>query len=234
MRMHPVTLALLTAFLIPAAASARPATAPVLVELFTSQGCSSCPPADAVLAEIAQRDDVVALAFHVTYWDRLGWRDRLGDERFTARQRNYAGMLGDGLYTPELVVAGEVDVTGSDRDGVDRALELARANRSPVALEVPADGRVALPALSLERPADLWLATWVAPQRVRIERGENAGRTIVYHRVVCDLVELGRWGGGARLVPLPALRGDGHVGVVLVAQDPVSGRVLALGRRELP
>src|SRR5690242_16468532 len=94
-----------------ARAQAEPA-GPVLVELFTSQGCSSCPRADAALARLAARADVLPLAFHVTYWDRLGWRDTLGDSRFDERQRWYDGLLGTSAYTPQAVVAGEIDLVG--------------------------------------------------------------------------------------------------------------------------
>ena len=107
--------------------------APVLVELFTSQGCSSCPPADQLLASLAARPDVLALAFHVTYWDRLGWPDTFGSPQFTERQQAYAARLGGGLYTPEAVIGGELALVGSDpriAAAVDLLADAAHALRS--------------------------------------------------------------------------------------------------------
>ena len=119
----------------------RPSAAepgPVLVELFTSQGCSSCPRADAALARLVDRADVLPLAFHVTYWDRLGWRDTLGNAEFDQRQRWYAGLLGTGAYTPQAVVAGEIDLVGSD-PRLEDALEIARTRRMPARIEFAGD-----------------------------------------------------------------------------------------------
>ena len=160
-------------------AAAEPA--PVLVELFTSQGCSSCPPADRLLGELAQRADVAALAFHVTYWDRLGWPDSFGQPAWTDRQRAYAASLGtSGIYTPQMVVAGRLDVVGSDRSRVLAAIELAR-ERAPAALITFTDGRAHLAALTLAQPARLLLAVFAAQAEVAIGRGENSGRLLAYH-----------------------------------------------------
>ena len=208
-------------------AAAEPA--PVLVELFTSQGCSSCPPADRLLGELARRDDVVALAYHVTYWDRLGWPDTFGAPAWTDRQRAYARLLGaGGVYTPQIVVAGRLDVVGSDRSRVLAAVELAR-ERAPAAAITFEDGRALLPALSLDQPARLLLAAFTGRADVPIGRGENRGLTLESHRIVRSLFDLGPWGGAARTLPLPALPADAD-GFALLAQDPASGGVVALGQ----
>ena len=132
--------------LVVGAAAAEPAAAPVLVELFTSQGCSSCPPADRLLGTLAARPDVLALAFHVTYWDRLGWTDTFGDPRFTMRQQGYADRLGGGLYTPEVVIGGELALVGSD-PRIEAAVGLVAGRRVPRLLEPTAAGTTSLPML---------------------------------------------------------------------------------------
>ena len=156
---------------------------PVLVELFTSQGCSSCPRADAALARLVGRDDVLPLAFHVTYWDRLGWRDTLGNAEFDRRQRWYAGLLGTGAYTPQAVVAGEIDLVGSD-PRLEDALEIARTRRMPARIEFAGDVTALLPEIAVADEVRL-VAIGFDPRRsVRIERGENAGAEIDYVNAV--------------------------------------------------
>ncbi len=208
--------------------------APVLVELFTSQGCSSCPPADRLLADLAARPDVLALAFHVTYWDRLGWADTFGSPRFTERQQAYAARLGGGLYTPEAVIGGELALVGSD-PRIATAVDLLAERRMPALLEVTPSGSVELPSLGIEDGADLWAAAYDDHHAVAIESGENAGRQIIYSNVVRSYLELGRWNGRGRRVMLPADRwaGEGRNGLALVAQRPTDGRVLAIGRARL-
>ena len=162
---------------------------PVLVELFTSQGCSSCPRADAALARLVGRDDVLPLAFHVTYWDRLGWRDTLGNAEFDQRQRWYAGLLGTGAYTPQAVVAGEIDLVGSD-PRLEDALEIARTRRMPARIEFADDVTAMLPEFAVAGEVQL-LAIGFDPHRsVRIERGENAGAEIDYVNAVRSLADL--------------------------------------------
>ena len=215
-----------------AAALFSPAAAetetPVVVELFTSQGCNSCPPADALLGELAGRDDVLPLSFHVTYWDRLGWPDTFGLEASTARQRAYAGTLGlPGLYTPQMVISGRLDVVGSQRDRVLRAIELLQAQ--------PTDG----PALSVQNgaltigagggtKATIWLMAFDISREVAIKRGENRGRTLVYHHVVREVIELGRWTGqAARLVmPLDRLRREGRDAAAVLVQRATDGAII--------
>lgn len=203
--------------------------APVLVELFTSQGCSSCPRADAALARLIGRDDVLPLAFHVTYWDRLGWRDTLGDARFDRRQRWYAGLLGTGVYTPQAVIAGEIDLVGSD-PRLAEALDLARGHRMPVWIEIGDDTAAMLPALELGGEVRLTAVAFDRHHRVEVGRGENAGAQIDYVNAVRTLADLGPWDGHARRVSLGAVAADER-GIALIAQEAATGRILALGHR---
>ncbi|MEQ1689168.1 MAG: DUF1223 domain-containing protein [Sphingopyxis sp.] len=157
-------------------------SAPVLVELFTSQGCSSCPPADAVLAGLAARGDVVAISRHVTYWDRLGWRDTLGNEANSALQRAYAarGVADGEVYTPQAVVSGRIGLVGSHAAALGEAIGAARL-ASPVVLSVNA-GRVS--ASRATTNAELRFVAIASRRDVRIGAGENGGRRITYHNVV--------------------------------------------------
>lgn len=207
---------------------------PVLVELFTSQGCNSCPPADAVLGELAARPDVLALAFHVTYWDRLGWKDTLGDERFTARQRDYARLLGRGqLYTPQAVVAGQLDLVGSSGSQLAKAVATVVEHGQAQPVGIADDGAVMLPSLSDDEPAVVWAAAWDDLREVAIERGENGGRTIAYHNAVRWLQPLGDAGRAKLALPIGELREAGRSGVAVVVQRQSDGKVLALGQLRL-
>jgi hypothetical protein len=189
----------------PGPADAAP-PAPVVVELFTSQGCNSCPPADRLLGELAARDDVLPLSFHVTYWDRLGWPDTFGLEASTRRQGDYADRLGlRGLYTPQMVIGGRLDAVGSQRGRVLAAIELLQSHPEPgptIALE---EGELRLEAGD-QGPCTLWLIGFDPAHDVRIERGENRGRTLRYHNVVREIVALGTWRGEATRLPLPRAR----------------------------
>ncbi|MEQ1509420.1 MAG: DUF1223 domain-containing protein [Sphingopyxis sp.] len=158
------------------------AEAPVLVELFTSQGCSSCPPADAVLAGVTARPDVVAISRHVTYWDRLGWRDTLGNETNSALQRAYAarGVAGGEVYTPQAVVNGRIGLVGSHAAALSEAI-VAAGLANPTVLSV-AGGRVS--ASTATPRAELRFIAIASRRDVRIIAGENGGRRIAYHNVV--------------------------------------------------
>src|SRR5712671_4480747 len=123
-----------------AVTAAQAGERPIVVELFTSQGCSSCPPADALLAELAKRPDVLALSFHVDYWDRLGWKDPYSSRAATDRQNRYAKLLAlHTVYTPQIVVDGKWEAVGSDRADVERALDLARRDRPEVPVTLALD-----------------------------------------------------------------------------------------------
>ena len=209
---------------------------PVLVELFTSEGCSSCPPADAVLARLVrdqpvQGAEIVALSEHVDYWDSLGWRDPYSSAVFTERQEAYAPLLRRGnIYTPQAVVDGRSDVLGSDESAIRQAASAAaakthgnlEARRGSKSLHLDA-------VLPPHGGADLFLAAVDEPPPSHVERGENAGRTLSHVRVVRELRRVARleqpsWSGEVELEPrLQRLR------LVVFVQERTTGRVLAAG-----
>jgi len=206
---------------LPAAAAERP----VLVELFTSQGCSSCPPADALLGELARRPDVLPLAFHVDYWDRLGWKDPYSSAEATRRQRVYAGLFERGtVYTPQMVIDGKTDVVGSYRGEVLAAIAAARAGAAAVPIDLTTQGdglQVRVGAGAPGQRAALWLVGFDAHHETRVGAGENGGRTLAEWNIVRGVVPLGDWRGAAdaRSVPADKLAGFERVAVVLQADD---------------
>jgi hypothetical protein len=225
----------LTGATLAGAASARAEPArPVVVELFTSEGCSSCPPADELLSELARsRPDVLLLAFHITYWDRLGWPDPFSLRAATDRQRDYAQTLGlDSIYTPQMVVDGRTDVVGSDRANVLAALHDAAAARpAPVPLRLTrAAGQVTLEvgAGAGAQRGSVLLVGYDAAHRTSVARGENAGRTLIESNVVRGLVHVADWHGGRITVQAPPVAGD-RLAAILQAPD---GQVLGAARLE--
>ena len=160
---------------------------PVVVELFSSQGCAACPPADAMLADLAAREDVIALGLHVDYWDYIGWADSFASPRFTERQKAYAYAQGERMvYTPQFIVDGEHRVTGADGMAVMDAIRDGERRDSPVALRVmAADGAVTIAARSdVARDMVVHLVRYRPSAQVDIRRGENAGRTLDYANIV--------------------------------------------------
>jgi hypothetical protein len=231
---HPVTPLVAAASVLAAVfwrvdAGAAAEPAPVVVELFTSQGCSSCPPADRLLGELARRDDVLPLSFHVTYWDRLGWPDTFGLEEGTRRQETYAGWLRSGrVYTPQMVIGGRIDVVGGSRGRVLDAVELlARHGATGPALTIAGD-RVTV-AGGQAADAAVWLVAFDHRHDVAIERGENRGRTLSYHNVVRELTRLGDWHGREVELDLPLTRlgTDGRDGAAILVQRLSDGAILA-------
>lgn len=217
-------------------AAAGESPRPVVVELFTSQGCNSCPPADEVLGELAERDDVLPLSFHVTYWDRLGWPDTFGLDASTERQRDYARSLGlQGIYTPQMVIDGRVDVVGSRRSRVLQAIDLLHSNGTPgPMLEVEGD-RIVLAAWQAGQgeAAIIWLIGFDHAHDVDIARGENRGRRLRYHNVVREIAQLGDWHGEARTLTLPLRRLAGRDEGVILVQREHDGAILAAARLPL-
>jgi hypothetical protein len=206
--------------------------APVVVELFTSQGCNSCPPADRLLGELTARDDVLPLSFHVSYWDRLGWPDSFGLEESTRRQEMYAAQLGlRGVYTPQMVIGGRIDVVGGSRGRVLEAIDLlGRHTRSGPDLTVAGD-RLSVGAGGPDDAA-IWLITFDDHHDAAIERGENRGRTLRYHHVVRELTRLTDWHGEALelALPLAALDAAGRAGAAILVQRLSDGAILAATR----
>jgi hypothetical protein len=223
-------LAVGLACLVPAAASAQGVKRPVVVELFTSQGCSSCPPADALLGALAKRPGVVALAWHVDYWDRLGWKDPYSSAEATQRQYDYAARLGNRrVYTPQIVVDGAAEAVGSDRAGVDGLIAAARRrdHAGPsLSLDRRADGVTHLRiSAGPAEPATLWLVDYDRERATPIGRGENAGRTLAEYRIVRGVTALGRWTGAALDLTLPAGSAEGQVAIL---RPDAPGPVLAV------
>lgn len=200
---------------------------PVLVEMFTSQSCSSCPPADALLAELVGRPGVLALSLHVTYWDRLGWRDRFSLPAATERQRRYATTLGHGqVYTPQAVVQGARDVVGSDRGALLAALRAAAP--APVTLGLAAEGgTVALTAGEGAGEGSLWLVGFDRRHVTPIGGGENGGRTLTHVNVVRSLRRVGAWAGGAVRIAAPRPEGERLALLLQATEGPILGLGLA-------
>ncbi len=202
---------------------------PAVVELFTSEGCSSCPPAEAYIGELARRGDVLALTFHVDYWDDLGWRDRFALPESVRRQRGYAKSLHlSTVYTPQVVIDGRGDFVGSDRNAIGRSLE---ARRDGVAVGITRSDTqilIDLGTRAMPGPSDVLLVAYRRSAVSPIGRGENAGRTINEFNVVRDFRNLGRWDGQAQqfrapLASLPADATDVAVLVSGIGQAPIIG-----------
>lgn len=210
---------------------AQPVPRLVVAELFTSQGCSSCPPADVLLRELADRPGVLALGFHVTYWNNLGWADPYSLPGATARQQQYAGLLGDdSVYTPELVVDGRQGVVGSDRDAVLAALSAASARSgTQPSLTVSGTGReivVAIAGAAAVQPATVVAIGFDPQHRTSVGRGENAGRSLLEANIVRAVMPIGVWDGTAGVIHASRPSGE-QVAVLLQAAN---GHILAATR----
>ena len=224
--------------LIAGLALAAPASAEkqgTVVELFTSQGCSSCPPADALLAELAHRDDVIALALHVDYWDYIGWADDLADPAFTRRQRAYARAAGgDTIYTPQMVIGGVDHVVGSRPMAVMETLLKHAQAPSPVDVTLMRRGGTltvtarATPALAREAVVQLVRYAPVAPRD--IGRGENAGKRVTYVNAVTSWTVAGRWEMSEPLTLELDVPGD--LPVAVIVQDGTTGPILGAAALE--
>ncbi|MCK0206588.1 DUF1223 domain-containing protein [Starkeya koreensis] len=217
-------------------------TAPkAMIELFTSQGCSSCPPADKLMSELAERPDVIALTLAVDYWDYLGWKDTLAKHGHSLRQKAYARMRGDGkMFTPQAVVNGRVMAIGSDRAMLERTV--ASISRPAVPVSVMAEGdrvRVKVGPAGGADSGEVWLCPVASRMKVDIGRGENEGTSMTYHNVVRGWVKLGDWTGDeARFeATLRRLPGDPTDSVVVFVQSGSStepGPILGAALEPLP
>jgi hypothetical protein len=210
-------------------AAAAPAKRPVVVELYTSQGCSSCVPADELLGRLTKRTDVVPMSLPVTYWDMLGWKDTLATEANTRRQKAYAAAMGHGaVYTPQIIVDGVSDVVGSREQAVQTAIDVnardADADAVAVLLkETPQELHIAIGGAAdrgATPPATVWMFHLRGAATVAIGGGENGGHTMTYHNVVGDLKAIGQWKGEPLTIDLPrsAMEGLPHDGLVVVVQ----------------
>ena len=205
------TIASFAAILFAALASGGPAAAETraVIELFTSQGCSSCPPADRLIAEYADRDDLLALSLPVDYWDYLGWKDTLASHAFSERQRDYAAARGDGqVYTPQMVVDGREHIVGSNRPVVEATLKRDLADGLPVPITMTAGSDATTVTIGAAGAGEasrgtIWLAMYDRAVSVEIARGENSGRTITYSNVVRKLRPIAMWKGESMTIDLP-------------------------------
>jgi len=238
-----LTVALAAGQLAVADGAAAAAKRPVVVELFTSQGCSSCPPADALLAHLADRKDVIALSLPITYWDMLGWKDTLASEDNTRRQKAYAQIMGhSGVYTPQMIVDGMNDLVGSRETAVEGAIEARSADlRSiPVTLNVsPREVHVWVgPGQEKGDDATIWMFQVLSKAVVNIHAGENDGRSITYRDVVRGVKAIGVWKGQAVSLDLPRddSMSEPHDELAVVVQQNGYGRIVGaalLGRPDL-
>ena len=228
--MHPhliASLGLLATILSPARIMA--ADRPVVVELFTSQGCSSCPPANAYLNEMVRdRRDVLPLAFHVTYWDRLGWKDPFSLEAATARQARYGQRFGDGSYTPEMVVDGSSSHVGSNRKEVGAAIDKARqGSETAAAISVSrSGGELVIEVGGGKGSGKVLLIGFDRDHQTAIRRGENGGRTLAEANVVRSIRMIGDWQGSPLRLNEKLPEGE-DVAVILEAP---SGRIVGASR----
>ncbi|MFL6815655.1 MAG: DUF1223 domain-containing protein [Bradyrhizobium sp.] len=210
----------------------RPAHADprAVVELFTSQGCSSCPPADRILGELAKDPSVIAVSLPIDYWDYLGWKDTLADSRFSARQKAYSQMRGDReVYTPQVVVNGSLHVVGSDRAAIDDAIDVTQKADGvmsvPVTvMQVGKQINVSVAASGRSGAAmqgEVWICSIAKAVSISIGRGENGGRQVTYHNVVRSLLKVGDWNGssGSWTVPLENIVREGVDAAVVFVQD---------------
>jgi hypothetical protein len=207
-----------------------------VIELFTSQGCSSCPPADQLLGELAADPSLVSVSVPVDYWDYLGWRDTLADPRNAARQKAYAHARGDGqVYTPQVVVNGALHALGSDKAAIELAIAASRKKgamslRPTLSLD---EGRlkVTVPDL-VDAPAgaEVWLLGVLKAATITIGRGENKGRTITYHNVVRRWIKLGEWNGKANSwsIPVQTLKGANVDEAAVMVQSGTSEKPKAI------
>jgi hypothetical protein len=212
---------------------------PVVLELFTSQGCSSCPPADQILGKYAGADDVIPLSFHVDYWDYIGWKDTFASKVTTARQYDYAKSLNQrNVYTPQLVIDGQKHIVGSDERGLRSAINQAKSRQTnDTLIKVQDAGGVLKLDVTGARngPCEAWLFAIDRRHDVAVQRGENSGNKLAYTNVVRDVRLLGRWNGGARSFEvrhddISMAKRDGYV---IVVQSKGQGPVLAAARHWL-
>lgn len=209
---------------------------PAVIELFTSEGCNSCPPAEAYIGELARRPDVLALAYHVDYWDDLGWRDRFALRESVARQNLYAQLLGrSSVYTPQVILDGREDYVGSDRASIERALT---EGRTGARVEIGASaGEIQISVAGPERvpPSEVLLVAYLREAVSAIGRGENAGRTLHEFNIVRGVRRLGHWDGTSTSFHIERSSLPPDVTDVAVLVQPVGqAPVIAAASRALP
>lgn len=235
-------LAAFALVLVPAGAGAGNAKRPVVVELYTSQGCSSCPPADSLIGQLSTRKDVIALSLPITYWDMLGWKDTLASDANTRRQKAYSAQMGHGgVYTPQIVVDGASDVVGSRDQAVLAAIGARTADMQtvPVSLSATQDEvHITVAGAWDKAPHDatIWMFHILSKATVSIRDGENAGRTLTYRNIVRDVRPIGVWKGQPVSLDLPRreMTRMPHDAVAVVVQQGGYGRIVGAALIEHP
>jgi hypothetical protein len=214
---------------------------PIMVELFTSQGCSSCPAADALLGELQARRDVVAISFNIDYWDYIGWRDTLASHENTLRQQAYARVLSSHqVYTPELVVDGRDNVPGNQRDKALMLIESSKTQdvdqRIPVALRLAGEEVEVSIGPGPKRDATVWMAHTLSAKQVNIASGENRGRVVTYHNNVRSFAAVGKFSGEPLTLRLPTKGqpGENSDGIVVWVQTGEMGKIYGVAQIKLP
>jgi hypothetical protein len=218
-------------------AASGPSDDSVLVELFTSQGCSDCPAADRLITELAARRDVIALTLPITYWDMLGWKDTLATEANTQRQKAYArAMNRQGLSTPQIIIGGVEQMVGNQRDKVvaaiaSRTVQDSRLNMARIVV-TPSGNHITVDiapksGVPVGPNAAIWIMRTLSRAQVTVGGGENNKRELVYTNVVRDMTRIGAWDGGAKSFTLPMRAEPGrHDGVAVILQSREHGPVL--------
>jgi hypothetical protein len=211
----------------------RAGETPVVVELFTSQGCSSCPPADAYLGQLADRDDVIALSLHVDYWDYLGWRDVFGSAGHTKRQRRYAKSMGERMiYTPQIIINGREGMVGSRKNQVAEAIERHRAVPAAAEIELSLNGDRLVaditPLIDNAGGGNVFLCWFRRAETLTIGAGENGGRKITYHNIVQGWSDMGEWRG--MRIAMTAPKPMDADGVAVMIQPAKGGPIVAAAR----
>jgi len=206
---------------------------PVVVELFTSQGCSSCPPADEILAELSKRDDVIALALHVDYWDYIGWKDKFGNPAHAIRQRAYAAAGGrKTVYTPEMIINGKTDIVGAKPMAVAQAIAAHKNDPARVDLALTRTGNIVkIGAKTLDGavgPYTVHVLQYTPMETTKIKRGENAGHAFEYHNIAKNWTVLGDWNGNTPLAVTAPVQGT--LPVVVIIQQSGAGPIVAAAR----
>lgn len=214
---------------LPAAAEQRP----VVVELYTSQGCSSCPPADAILGELAGRDDVIAIALHVDYWDYIGWKDEFGHPAHAVRQRAYASKAGRrSIYTPEMVVNGQTDIVGAKPMALSKAIAEHKEKAARMTLDAVRDGKTLNISGTVPRsgaiPMEIHVLEVTPVHTSKITRGENRGKTYEYSNIAHNWRVAGTWDGQSPLEMSVAIITDDPV--VVLIQEAGAGPIVAAAR----
>ena len=217
------------------AMSAVPAVAdgPVVVELFTSQGCSSCPPADALLGELAARDDVLALSLHVDYWDYLGWKDEFADPAHTQRQRGYARAAGSTMiYTPQMVIGGVDHIVGTKAMKLVDTIMAHKGRARPIVITTKRVGDtvqiVARQVTVVNAPMIVQLVRYTPAATVPVKRGENTGKTLTYHNIVRSWSLVAEWDGQSEISLTVEVPGEDKAAILV--QDQNAGPILAAAK----